>query len=128
MKRPHDNWFYLAGDDLAFAKDGLKNGFYSHVCALSQQAVEKAMKGYLVFEGKDYPKTHGLMLLWELMGVSWLDDFIGSLKRLSEYYVPLRYPDAIPGSLPDGLPDKDDASDALGRAQEIVTQIQAHLK
>lgn len=128
MKKPHDGWFYLAGEDLAFARDGLEGGFYAHVCVLSQQAVEKAMKGYLVSKKKDYPRTHGLMMLKELMNAPWLDEHIVHLKKLSEFYVPLRYPDAMPGSLPDGLPGKDDASDALNWAEEIVGLIRKHVK
>ncbi|MBI5300393.1 MAG: HEPN domain-containing protein [Deltaproteobacteria bacterium] len=127
MKKPHENWFYFANQDLAFAKGGLRDGFFAHVCFLSQQAVEKSMKGYLVFQGKDYPKTHGLMTLLRLMDVDWLEEHRVSLKRLSEFYVPLRYPDAIAGSLPEGLPDKEDAGDAFEWATAIVETIEAHL-
>ncbi|MBU4314268.1 MAG: HEPN domain-containing protein [Actinobacteria bacterium] len=35
-------WIYFAEQDLNFAKSGLKDKFYSHVCFLSQQTVEKA--------------------------------------------------------------------------------------
>jgi HEPN domain-containing protein len=38
---------------------------------------------------------------------------------LDDYYIPTRYPDALPGVLPEGLPNRDDASRALGFAKEI---------
>lgn len=44
MKKPHEDWLYFAEQDLAFAESGIESGFYSHVCYLSQQAVEKTMK------------------------------------------------------------------------------------
>ena len=128
MKKPHENWFYFVDEDLQFAKTGLKEGFYAHVCFLSQQAVEKAMKGFLVFQKKEYPKTHGLMTLYSLIKVDWLEEDLSAIKKLSAFYSPVRYPDAIAGSLPEGLPDKEDAQKALRWAGEIVQKIKRHLK
>lgn len=128
MKKPHEDWFYLAGEDLAFAKVGLKDGFFAHVCFLSQQASEKAMKGYLVFCGKNYPKTHDLVTLHRLMEVKWLEPHLSAIKKLSAFYVPIRYPDAMAGSLPEGLPDKEDAANALQWARDIVDIVESHLK
>lgn len=128
MKKPHDDWLYLAHQDLLFAKAGLREGFYSHVCFLAHQAVEKSMKGYLVSGKNDYPRSHGLVSLHRLMAVNWLDKHLVAIKKLSEFYVPLRYPDAFPGTLPEGLPDKDDATNALQWAESIVAEIQKHLK
>jgi HEPN domain-containing protein len=124
MTRPHEAWFQYARDDLSFAKAGLKEGFYSHVCFLSQQAVEKAMKGWLVSQEKSYPKSHDLVPLRRLMAVDWLDPHVASLKRLSEYYVPIRYPDAAVGTLPDGMPKENDAEEALRWAENIVSLIE----
>lgn len=127
MKKAHDNWFYLAGEDLQFAKAGFEDGFYAHVCFLAQQAVEKAMKGYLVAQNKRYPKSHNLQELHKLMQVPWLEEYLAALKNLSDFYIPLRYPDAIAGSLPNGLPQKEEAKDALKWAEEIVAAIQKHI-
>lgn len=127
MTKQHEQWLYFADQDLAFAKAGLKDGFYAHVCFLSQQAVEKTMKGYLVFQDKEYPKTHGLLTLHRLMNVDWLDEHLTAVKVLSEFYVPLRYPDALPGSTSEYLPGKDDAQKALSWADEIVAAIKTHI-
>jgi HEPN domain-containing protein len=127
MTKQHEQWLYFADQDLAFAKAGLRDGFYAHVCFLSQQAVEKTMKGYLVFQGKIYPKTHGLITLHRLMSVDWLDEHLTAIKILSEFYVPLRYPDTLPGAFPTCLPGKDDAENALAWATDIATSIRAHI-
>ncbi|MBI2067579.1 MAG: HEPN domain-containing protein [Deltaproteobacteria bacterium] len=124
MKKLHEEWFDYARDDLAFAKAGLRDGFFSHVCVLSQQAVEKAMKGYLVYQDKSYPKDHGLIRLLKLMQVDWLDEHIGTLKKLSEYYVPLKYPDAA-GALRGVSPDKKLAESSLNSAEGIVGLIES---
>lgn len=126
MKKLHEEWFEYARDDLSFAKAGLKDGYFSHVCVLAQQAVEKAMKGHLVFQGKKYPKTHGLLFLLELMDVNWLSDYEGELRKLNEFYVPLRYPDAA-GTLPDGPPTQRVAAKAVAWAERIVTLIESKL-
>ena len=127
MTGSHENWFYLAREDLNFARAGLKDGFFTHVCVLAQQAVEKGMKGWLVAHGKDHPRSHDLIQLRRLMGVDWLDPHVSALKRLSGFYVPLRYPDAIAGSIPEGLPCRKDAEEALRWAEEILAAIEAHL-
>jgi len=41
------------------------------------------------------------------------------LLVLENYYIPSRYPDATPGSLPEGLPGREDAERALAAAQGI---------
>lgn len=130
MKKPRkewEEWFDYARDDLAFARSGLEDEFYSHVCILAQQAVEKSMKGLLLFQGKSYPKTHGLVHLHQLLKVDWLDPHLGALKTLSEFYVPLRYPDAA-GTLPEGPPDKKVATEALQWAEEIVALIESRCR
>ena len=124
IKKLHEEWLQYARNDLAFAKSGLREGFYPYVCILGQQAVEKAMKGYLVSQGKTYPKFHGLIKLHRLMEVSWLKDHLPSIRKLSEFYVPLRYPDAA-GTLPEGPPGEAIASKALHWAEEIVSLIES---
>jgi len=128
MTKPHEGWLYMSREDLRFAESGLKDDFYAHVCFLSQQAVEKAMKGFLVYQNKDYPKTHGLITLHRLMDVDWLRSSLSEIKKLSEFYVPLRYPDAFPGSLPEGLPDEEDATNAFNWASNIVGLIESKIK
>lgn len=127
MTKPHDDWFYFAADDLAFAKAGFEDGFYAHVCFLSQQAVERAMKGYLVAQGKKYPKTHDLIDLLGLMGIHWLDSHLSNIKSLSEVYIPLRYPDVVAGPLPERLPGREDAEEMLKAAEKIVQEIQSKI-
>lgn len=128
MKKLHEEWFDYAKNDLAFARSALRDPFYSYVCILVQQAVEKAMKGYLVFQGKNYPKTHRLIELFQLIGSpKWFEPHLGGLKTLSEFYVPLRYPDAA-GTLPEGPPNEKVARKALGWAEEIVSLIESKTK
>lgn len=64
-----------------------------------------------------------MLRLRDVMEVEWLEDHAGQLKKLSDFYVPLRYPDAMIGTLPDGLPGEKEAQDALQWANEICQLI-----
>ena len=91
-------WIYFAEQDLNFAKSGLKDKFYSHVCFLSQQTVEKACKAFLIYNNLNYPKTHKIV---EIINsdkklLDLLKEYIDEIKILDAFYIPTRYPDGIP--------------------------------
>ena len=48
--------------------------------------------------------------------------------ELDDYYIPTRYPDALPGRLPEGLPKKEDAEEALAALEEVGDFINADLR
>jgi HEPN domain-containing protein len=114
-------WIYFAEQDLNFAKSGLKDKFYSHVCFLSQQTVEKSCKAFLIYNNLNYPKTHKIVeiLNSDKKLLDLLKEFIDEIKLLDAFYIPTRYPDGIPGSLTEGLPDKKDAESSLSIAEKI---------
>lgn len=117
-------WMDYAKDDLAFAKSGMEDGYYSHVCYLSQQCMEKVLKGFLVAQDKQYPKSHDLVRLYKLCGSpEWLGDIVNDLSFASLAYIPMRYPDALPGTLPDREPTEKDAKLLLGLAEKILTLV-----
>ncbi len=126
MTRPHEAWFAMAEDDLNFAKVGLREKFYSQVCFLSQQAIEKTLKGYLVHLGKTYPKTHKLIDLYRLCGAKFLEPFKNKIKLIDEFYIPTRYPDGIPGGLPNRASNDADASEALKTAEDVMQVCLSH--
>lgn len=41
----------------------------------------------------------------------------------NRFYIPTRYPDALPGSLEDGLPEKEDAQEAFDLAKRVLETI-----
>lgn len=119
MTKQHEEWINRGQEDIRFAKLGLREGFYSQVCFLSQQAIEKLLKGMLIFLQRPYPKSHSLLELSKKVPELSLEDWQERLTILDGYYVPLRYPDAAPGSKSTGLPNKKEACDALQTAEEI---------
>jgi HEPN domain-containing protein len=117
----HEKWLSKAEDDLNFARLGLKNEFYAQVCFLAQQCIEKSLKAFLLFQGRLYPKTHKLVELWTLCSEigDGLSQFKEKFKIIDEYYMPTRYPDAVPGTLASGLPSEDNAREALNTAESV---------
>lgn len=117
-----NNWFDFAQQDLRVAEIVLKEKIYTQVCFHCQQAVEKFLKGYLVEKNKDIPKTH---FLDELLNLcvhieGGFEDLRAGCSRLDDYYIPTRYPDALPGVLPEGLPEQKDAEEALSFAKKVM--------
>lgn len=129
-EREASKWLQFAQEDLRAAEIILTEHIHSQVCFHSQQCVEKILKGYLKSHGIKVPKTHSLVELITLC--SKLDNnfnnFIGSCKILDQYYSPTRYPDAIPGILPDGLPAQKEAQEAIAIAKIMFDLVRKEIE
>ena len=49
------------------------------------------------------------------------------IKEFDAYYIPTRYPDALPGTLPDGLPDQEDADSCTRLAEQTLAVVETQL-
>jgi len=119
-----NKWFQVAEDDLKSASDLLKSGIYRNVCFLSQQAVEKSLKGLLAYLGIEFAKTHKLIELFRLLtkhGMI-LDIEENDLKQLDAYYIEPRYPNAH-----FEIYEKEEAGQALKIAKAIIEKIKDRL-
>lgn len=123
--KEQNNWFTFAEEDLKMTEAALREQLYNQVCFHSQQGVEKTLKGFLRSHAQGLPKTH---LLQELLTLCiQIDPDFKSLKsdcaKLDDYYIPTRYPDALPGIFPEGLPNENDASESLLTLQKIMNLV-----
>jgi HEPN domain-containing protein len=114
-----ERWLSFAGQDLMGAQVMLREGMYNLTCFHAQQCVEKALKGLLAHRNQMSPRIHALAELLTFFSDPELLDLRSKLIRLDDYYIPTRYPDALPGVLPDGLPGKVEAEEALSLAQAV---------
>ena len=108
-------WLKFAQEDLVAAETMLEKGIYNLACFHSQQGIEKGLKGFLRSRKEAIPRTHALV---ELVArcVTFDKDFSGleeTCRKLDPYYIPTRYPDALPGAGPEGLPDREEAEEAV---------------
>ncbi len=125
----HEQWLARAEEDLSFAQLGFREKYFSQACFLSQQVVEKSFKGFLLAKGRSYPRLHKVVelakLCVEIAGD--LEPYKDDLKLIDEFYIPTRYPDAVPGGLAEGLPGKDEAKSALETAAAILQLIRSRI-
>ena len=95
-----NRWLQFAAEDLGIAQRLLteRPSAPRYVCWLSQQAAEKALKAALILEAIDYPYTHDLNVLRNLLPDSWPDRVDQpSLIELSGWAVETRYPGEVAG-------------------------------
>jgi HEPN domain-containing protein len=127
MSAPGDRWLEFAHQDLQMAELALPEGIYNQVCFHSQQCVEKCIKGLLANLGKITPRTHSIVDLLSLLPNQYLSHLREDLSQLDIFYIPTRYPDALPGSWAEGMPDKADADDALAAAHACWEAVRSKL-
>lgn len=114
-------WLSQAQDDLAFARLGLREGFFAQVCFLSQQAGEKALKALRYLRGDRRVLGHSLVALVDSLA----DEIdVRRLRPLAAdldlHYVPARYPNGLPDLAPFQAYTREQAERALAEALELV--------
>jgi HEPN domain-containing protein len=94
MKNDYKIWLDRAKSSLAISKNKSGEGiFFEDLCFQAQQAVEKAVKGLLIFYNVEPEKTHNLVLLInELSKYFTVPDEINDTVILNDYAVQTRYP------------------------------------
>ncbi|MBI4659392.1 MAG: HEPN domain-containing protein [Verrucomicrobia bacterium] len=112
-------WLAYAEADLHYAKLGQKDStaLESLIAFHAQQTVEKALKAVLVQLNKEFPRTHDLEQLVELVegaGLVWPKE----LDRVIEF-TPFAAQRRYPGF--DDPIDRTDADEAVGLAEEVLT-------
>ena len=123
--READRWLGFARQDLRIAELAMSEGLYNQVCFHSEQCVEKVLKAWLAEKGKKIPRTHSMADLLILIPADALADMAEEILLLDRFYIATRYPDALPGSLEEGMPSKDEAQESLDLAKRILENIGA---
>ena len=123
--KEQNNWLSFAEEDIKMANSAFKERIFNQTCFHSQQGAEKMLKGFLKARGINIPKTHFLVELLNMCVKIDKDfkDLQSDCSVLDDYYIPTRYPDAIPGALSEGLPHEKDAKQAMSillRASEFI--------
>lgn len=111
------DWLDLADYDLKMAEWAREGEFWAGACFHSQQAAEKALKAYLVYNRIVPKKTHILAMLIE--ACSSIDasfrDMTEQLKTLDKYYISTRYPVHFPSGY-----TKNDTEEAIEIAKQVI--------
>jgi len=115
-----ERWLRFAREDLTMAELALHATVFNQVCFHAQQCAEKVVKGLLVRQGLTPPRTHRLSDLLPLLTPNPFAALSLDLQFLDRFYIPTRYPDALPGSLAEGMPNEADALEALVLVRQIM--------
>ena len=110
-------WFKKAKDDLIVARHSFEDLFPKQIeiaCYHAQQAVEKALKGFLLYNNIEPPKTHDLVVLCKMCAkiASKFKEKIDDCAILTLYSSITRYPNEIEM-------DESEAATAIQKAQAI---------
>lgn len=123
MNAEVERWLRFSREDLQVAELAMQANIYNQVCFHAQQCTEKAIKGLLLLQSKTPPRTHRL---GDLLSLLEPNPFILSsleIQLLDRFYIPTRYPDVLPGALPEGLPERNDAEEALVIARRVLETV-----
>jgi len=119
-------WLNQAENDLAFAQAGARDGFYSQVCVLCQQASEKALKSMVLAKKKGVAFTHSLTELCRTLRIN--GQLLHAANVLDLYYTAGRYPDVLPGGAPYRNFSSEQAREALRFAGLFIKRARGTLK
>ncbi len=92
-------WLSRAKSNLRLAEQGgrIKSVYLEDLCFNAQQAAEKALKAACLAHGLDFPKTHSLVLLIDMLdtkGVK-IPANVRAADVLTQYAVESRYPGPV---------------------------------
>ena len=118
-------WFEQARDDLSAARDSKNAGHHEWACFQAQQAGEKALKAFLLLQGKRQFISHSIQeLLRESAELDTAFQTVSKARRLDEYYIPTRYPNGLPGMVrPHEFYDEEEAAECLQLAESLLAVI-----
>lgn len=118
-------WLEQATHDLRWADDLAERGGYHIACFLAQQVAEKALKAFLYACGEESVLGHSVQRLGT--EVAPRDDELANAARrwavLDGYYIPTRYPNGLPDSIPALVFTAEAAASAVALAREAVEAV-----
>ncbi|MBI4288859.1 MAG: HEPN domain-containing protein [Chloroflexi bacterium] len=115
-------WLAQAEEDMDSARLLLTGGKNYLVCFLAQQIAEKAIKAYLYFKGQEMVIGHSIEVLCRQSAAfdRIFERLRGDVSTLDMFYIPTRYPNGLPDSIPARVFNKKSATDALELASRVV--------
>ena len=123
-------WLDQAEADMKTARDCLEDGNYYASAFFSQQAAEKALKGFLYAKGYRAIITHSVVELLEESS-KFQSEFGGLLdqgKELDRHYIGSRYPNFYPSGAPYKFYTEELAKRCLSYAESILNEVKKCLR
>lgn len=127
MRKDSKNLIKSAAYDVETAEHMLKTGRYIYVVFMCHLSMEKMLKAVAaeVTESSP-PRTHNLIYLTKLAGISFSEDHLEFIAKITNASVVTRYPEDF-ASLTDSFPE-DVVSLYLNKTKEIIEWLKQHEK
>jgi len=119
------DWLRQAESDLAWAQDSLTGEHWSQVCFTCQQVGEKALKSIALSRGADEVRSHSILRIAEALAIN--GDLAKKARRLDQYYISARYPDAYAEGAPFEYFGEEQAIEAVEFAHDFIERARAEL-
>lgn len=124
MNRAID-WLRQAEDDFLWAEDTLKSSRFAQACFICQQCAEKALKAIALQRGFDRIRSHSTLEIARALTIN--GEVEEAAKRLDQYYISTRYPDAFPAGAPFEYFTRAQAEEAIELARHIISRARDEL-
>lgn len=124
-------WFAQAEHNLEVAENNLKSNYYSDACFMAEQTAQIALKAFIIYHRKRLIWEHSVQELTRICSQydKEFEKFIEYGLILDRYYIPTRYPDALPRpAIPFKIYIEKDAKEALKFAKTIVETVRQKIQ
>jgi HEPN domain-containing protein len=119
MKETTKDWFMAAEDDLLSAKTLISEERLTNIVAFHcQQCIEKSLKGIIEEQNKPSVKSHDLLRLRDIAGISLSEQETIILEIINEVYIDARYPADL-GLMPNGKPTTEEAETFISFTENL---------
>jgi HEPN domain-containing protein len=119
------DWLNQAENDFLWAKDSLERAYWSQICFTAQQIAKKSLKAIAMHRGALEVKSHSLVMIAAALDENGELERMG--KRLDQYYISARYPDAFAEGSPYQYFSEEQAREALGFARAFLDRTRVEL-
>lgn len=123
-------WLEQAEADREGARLLFAGGSYHLACFVAQQVTEKAIKAFLYAQGEEFVLGHSVEALCRAAATCdpAFETLRESVAPLDGYYLPTRYSDSLPDSIPARVYTRAVAEDALRLTDQALHLVRTKLR
>lgn len=122
-------WLEQAQADRHGAQLLFDGGSYHLACFIAQQVAEKAVKAFLYAQGEEFVIGHSVEALcrWAAEMDADFEALRQEVAPLDAYYIPTRYPNGVPDSIPARIYTQPVAQETLRMADAVLALVEQKL-
>ena len=127
MKQITKEWLTAAEDDLLSAKKLINEERLTNIVAFHcQQCLEKCFKAFIEEQNQNTIKSHDLLRLSNIAGISYTEHETIILATINEVYIDARYPGDM-GLMPHGKPTTAEAKFFIQFTETILNRVKKQI-